>query len=601
MPPPLLYLHPAGHLNDFVVPAGALASLNAVRAPKLGRFAFEVADEELAAARVVAVDLHWAVGVPGFSRLVGHVRRVNPRATIVAGGITAGIHARALVDDLGVDFVVRGDAERDFAALCGALLDGRDPGVLPNVVGRHRPGGVPRRMTQEEFDATDCVTAGWFPTYERVSDWSTAVYSMARTIPVLRGCPMRCSACYGSYAQVMGEGHLVRSPASLAREVARAAESGLRSLRLIFAKPPPAVLSALLRGLAAAGPFPFPSPVGVYLCTPPTEDDLGALEAAFAAEVELSLIPPDEHEPALSPERLGDEEQRWRAASLRVDRSSSLRLAAWPTRGADTRRAREVFPAGERGRVDVLVGTSWRMTRPRADGRPTLAELDRIMAPLWTFYGARLLSPALARLLAPFRFLDDVEGDPETLPRPQDPLGRFHDVALEGWRAHRLPFLPGLEFSVLPLHRDPGGTPPARRDAGVLFHGSAGAIAAALAATPVGPEVPLSARLDHSALRLRSGPIATALDRVAFVPHLAAAAADGGPATLQPAAFGAVVLEAPRRLAGLEVRVALRIQEAELALVDASGAPVSRARLDLGFFTPVPPRPASGARERSGG
>lgn len=580
---PLLYVHPCGHLNDLVVPAGALASLNAVAAPKLGRYAFEVTAAEIAGARVVAVDLHWALGADGFSRLVRHVRDVNPRAAIVAGGITAGIHARTLVDELGVDFVVRGDSERDFAALCTALLEGRDPDPLPNVVARGRPDGFPERMTREQFDATDCVTAGWFPTYDRVSDWDAAAFSMARTIPVLRGCPMRCEACYGSYAASMGAGHLVRSPASLVREVGRAAAAGVRNLRLVVAKPPPPILRDLLGGLARAGPFRLPSTVGLFLCSPPSDDDLAAVEETFPGGVALSVVPPDEHEPPLPPERLHDEEEAWRRASRRVARSTTLRLDVWRTAGSDTRRARDVFGAGPR--VTVSLGTTWHVLRARAGAGPPLSELREVAAPLWTFYAARLLSPALASLLEPFRFLDELDRDPEHLPRPDGPLGGWHDVAIAGWRAHRLPTLPGLGFGVLPFLRGDGPLALARLHAGVRFHGPAGAVTPGLSPSRGAIPVPVRIDVDHATVWLRSGPLDAVADSFALVPHLAPPSG-AAPATLPLDAFGGVVLAAPRPVAGVEVRVALRIQEAGLTIVDARGKPLARARAELGYFTP---------------
>ncbi|MCM2335075.1 MAG: hypothetical protein NDI82_14165, partial [Anaeromyxobacteraceae bacterium] len=94
---PLLYVHPRGHLNDLVVPAGALSAMNAAPGPKLGRYAFEVGDDELRAARVVAMDLHWALGLSGLRPLLARLRAVNPAARVVVGGITASHYPEELV------------------------------------------------------------------------------------------------------------------------------------------------------------------------------------------------------------------------------------------------------------------------------------------------------------------------------------------------------------------------------------------------------------------------------------------------------------------------------------------------------------------------
>ncbi|MCZ7685946.1 MAG: cobalamin B12-binding domain-containing protein [Sandaracinaceae bacterium] len=91
----VLYVHPSGHLNDLVVPAGAVTCMNAIPGPKLGRYAHEVADEEILEAAVVAIDLHWALALSGLEPLVRHVRALRPDVPIVIGGITAGTTPRS--------------------------------------------------------------------------------------------------------------------------------------------------------------------------------------------------------------------------------------------------------------------------------------------------------------------------------------------------------------------------------------------------------------------------------------------------------------------------------------------------------------------------
>ena len=262
MLPEVLYIHPAGLLNDLVVPAGALSCMNAVSASKRGRYAFEVEDTEIRAARVVATDLHWAVGLPGFARLVRHVRQVNPDAVLIVGGITAGHYARELLEQHPVDFVVQGDSEVAFAALVNTVLTGRgDPSRIPNVHVRGAPSPALRRMTNEEFDRTDCLTCDWFPTFARVTDWDAVAFGPGRTVPVSRGCPSRCVACYGSYASTFGKGVRVRSPAGLAVILGRAQDEGVRNLRLILGKVPAATLTRLLAAsiaTGAAGALPSP-------------------------------------------------------------------------------------------------------------------------------------------------------------------------------------------------------------------------------------------------------------------------------------------------------------------------------------------------------
>ncbi len=338
----LLYVHPHGHLNDLVVPAGALTSVNAFAGSKLGRYAFELDDDEILEARVVAADLHWALGVSGFAPLVRHVRALRPEVPIVVGGVTAGHLARELLDARLADFVLVGDSEVGFAALVEALVAGRATAGLPNV---HARGEAPvaRRMTEAEFDVTDCLTADWFPTYDAVSRLDAAAFPAGRTLPVARGCPLRCPDCYGSYASTYGAGYLVRSPAGVVGLLRRAAAMELANLRLFLGKLPAPRLDALIDAIAAAGPFPFDSMLGLFLCTPPSPEQCARLEAAFPGEVAFSMVPPAEHVPALPDATRAHEEGAWRTLAAHVRASSRAHLDAWTTARGSAERARALF------------------------------------------------------------------------------------------------------------------------------------------------------------------------------------------------------------------------------------------------------------------
>lgn len=575
---PLLYVHPRGHLNDLVVPSGALSALNAAPFPKLGRYAFEVTDAELRAARVVAMDLHWALGLAGLEPLLARVREVNPAARTVVGGITAGHYPRELVEALGVDYVIQGDAEETFPALVAALIEGREPGDLPNLWSR---GRSPRlaRIGQAAFDASDCLTADWFPTLTRVRDWTTAAYPMSATLPVARGCALRCPTCYGSHAETFGPGLLVRSADGLARELGRVRRLGLRSLRLFAGKLPAGTLSTLLAAAAEVGPLALDRGVGIYLCTPPSEADLDALETAFDAHVGITVIPPGEHVPRPPPAALAREEACWRAAAARVRRSPRLRLDAWTMDPADAAAARGLLePDGQR--VVVSQGTGWSVTRPVGQDRPTLEALRTALAPLWTFYAARLLSPALDVLLAPFRLLDELDADPADAPAPEGPLAAWHEVAQRGWRAHRIPALTGLTFFALPAAARPGAAGVGRVGL-ARVHGQARRLGAAEAALRAGIVQPLRCSADAGAIRLRAALAGWPPgDAVALVP---------GPPTgpLSPAWLEAVATHGLLVLEGApgaaELAISLRVQEAELAILGRGGEPLRRARAELGY------------------
>lgn len=578
-PAALLYIHPRGHLNDLVVPAGALSALNAVRGPKLGRYAFEVSDAEIRAARVVVMDLHWALGLGGLVPLLARVRAVNPGAPIVVGGITASHYPAELIESLGVDHVVQGDAETSFAALVAALLEEREPGDLPNVWSR---GVRPRleRMTEAAFDETDCLTADWFPTLSKVRDWITAAYPMSATLPLARGCRLRCPTCYGSHADTFGPGLLVRSAGGVAREVERARRLGLRSLRIFAGKLPASTLTTLLAAAASAGPVRLDRGAGIYLCTPPNPRDLDAIEAAFDGHVGITVIPPREHVPRPSPGSLAIEESAWRAVVARAKRSPRLRLDAWTMDGTEMEPARGLLePDGDR--VVVSLGVGWNLTRPVGSLRPEIRALHAAVEPLWTFYAARLLSPALDDLLAPFRLLDELDRDPASSPAPPGPLLAWHEVAQARWREHRLPALPGLTFWALPATLRPGAR--LGRSAGICrLHGAAHHVAAGGFELLAGSALPLRTVVEDAGVRLRveltSWPGTTMV-------ALAPAPPDGRltPGWIEAlSARGLLLLESAPEATFLEVTI--RVQEAGLALLDAAGQAVRRGRAELGYI-----------------
>ncbi|GMV43074.1 MAG: hypothetical protein AMXMBFR64_47900 [Myxococcales bacterium] len=572
--------------------------MNALDAARLGRYAFEVSDAEIRAARVVASDLHWAVGLPGFLRLVEHVRSTNPAAVIVAGGITAGHYASELVR-LGVDYVLRGDSERSFALLVKALLAGspselrtnlhrdlpRDlptelrPDLstdLPNVVSRSG-AGPSLRMTQAEFDATDCLTLGWFPTLSRVSDWPSAAFSPSRTLPAARGCPMRCPACYGSHASLYGPGTLTRSPGALASEVARAASLGVSQLRLICGKPPARTLTAWLRALAASGPHRFDSMVGLYLCTAPSDEDLDLLHRAFASPVALSVIPAEEHAPALPPGVLQREQAAWRRVVARLRDTDQIQLDVWATTPVDVDRIRRELDAEDHPGVRVSLGTVWNLLRPSDGAVPDMDTLRSTMDVLWTWLAARLLSPALSEALLPFALLDEVDDPPPNAPH----ISPAAWAAILGeWERHRLPLLPALSITATPVLAG-AHSAPRRTHAGVRYEGALAVHHPGELSAPLGPPTNLPVELTHRGARLRATlEIPAGADAIA----LHAAPLPGESASAAPGLVVVTGVSPGTRT----LRITLRMMDAWVDVSDRRGLRLASGRADLGGLRPPP-------------
>ena len=423
-----------------------------------------------------------------------------------------------------------------------------------------------------------------------------------------RGCSHRCDFCYGSFAATFGEGVPIRSPDDTVRMVRAASESGQPALRLIALKLPPRHLANLCEALAAAGPFHFPAGAGFYLCTPPSDPDLIALESAFADMVFLSAIDPFEIVPG-TPSSRQAHARGWRRVAERVAVSSRLVLDLWVTQPEHLAAARRRLPQAPGERVKVSYGGTWNVTRPM-DGRSPqdLDLVHRAVAPIWTFYAGHLLSPALHRLLRPWALLDELDEEPESSPRPAGPLGAFHDLALSWWRKHRLAALPGLRVRVIPCSWKSAGT-------------SQGSSWDSGGTSQAGPPQGRTSRSTSNELRTHDAAAVTSLDDLALDPAEEGATLAGGwdhrgvtlRARLGPTRARALVLvpcplggeqrldgrwiaavggaglltvalpriEAPRALL---VEVAIRVQEAMIGVMDEEGVVVARGRVDMGYL-----------------
>jgi hypothetical protein len=225
-------------------------------------------------------------------------------------------------------------------------------------------------------------------------------------------------------------------------------------------------------------------------------------------------------------------------------------------------------------------------------------------------------------LLEPFALLDEMARRPETEPRPPDELGPYFDVVMQSWREHRLPVIPGLgwcavrlglvEQPVVGQARGWGAGARARRAVrrmvvsrtaqGACYRGDLVVVEPGAFTLLPGQAVRLHTEADHTGTRLEVElpPIGGA-DAIALVPALQA---DSPSEPCRAAWVGAlarhglvaITLPSGRASAavepGLTLRVTLRVQEAEVALLAASGALLSHGKADLGYVRPPRARPS---------
>ncbi len=147
-------------------------------------------------------------------RISGLARRIFPDANIVLGGVHATVFPEEALATPTVDFVVRGEGE---AALL-SLLRGEPPGTIPGIAFREQDRIV---RTPERRSFTDLGTLP-LPAYHLLPMqlYRPALGSHRRLpaigIVISRGCPGRCTFCYGHH---LGRVTRYRPVASVIEEI----------------------------------------------------------------------------------------------------------------------------------------------------------------------------------------------------------------------------------------------------------------------------------------------------------------------------------------------------------------------------------------------
>jgi radical SAM superfamily enzyme YgiQ (UPF0313 family) len=110
-------------------------------------------------APVFGIDLHWlphAYGALGVAELV---KRVNPKAKVLMGGLPATYFHEEVIANPAVDFVLRGDAtEEPCRQLLAALRDGTPLEAVENLTWKRSDGQVvvnPQTFVPADLDGID--------------------------------------------------------------------------------------------------------------------------------------------------------------------------------------------------------------------------------------------------------------------------------------------------------------------------------------------------------------------------------------------------------------------------------------------------------------
>ncbi len=178
-----------------------LAWLFAGRAAQVsGVYGHQLSDGMIRGHDDFIVELNWFTELFEFGMLVEHIKRVNPRARILFGGLYAQLVYRTVFERYPVDGFIRGDNELPLRL----YLDGEAPESVPNLVTRDREPDIEYRFSAGEFAGLE-FDLDWFPDYAdhlaRYPTIDNQQYRMPMIITSRGGCAAPhagCEYCMGS-------------------------------------------------------------------------------------------------------------------------------------------------------------------------------------------------------------------------------------------------------------------------------------------------------------------------------------------------------------------------------------------------------------------
>lgn len=139
-------------------------------------------------------------------------KRVNPAVRVVLGGVHPTLDPAGVLENAEVDYVIRGEGERAFAALAAVLASGRTPCEIEGVSFRGDGALVIRDKTPliGDLDSLPMPDYAAFPV-ERYIEHNLHLRGIRGiSMIVSRGCPFQCTFC--AVHQTMGRKWRIKSP-----------------------------------------------------------------------------------------------------------------------------------------------------------------------------------------------------------------------------------------------------------------------------------------------------------------------------------------------------------------------------------------------------
>jgi hypothetical protein len=166
-----------------------------------GVYGFELTSDLVRAHQRFIVELSWFIGLHEFGLIVDFIRRHNPSAEILFGGLYAGIQYREILRQYPVDYFIAGDNEQPIRR----FVEGVPARDIPNCVGRDFANPQSYVFTPDEFSNLD-FDLSWFPSYFKYRI-EGELFHIPHLITFKGGCDAvhdGCDYCMGSKHKFLG-------------------------------------------------------------------------------------------------------------------------------------------------------------------------------------------------------------------------------------------------------------------------------------------------------------------------------------------------------------------------------------------------------------
>lgn len=205
----IIYVHPKTPMTyPRNIPISIPALIKRINYPVKGYCYSELNYDIIKNAKICIIDIHWFFSLQGAKKLVKNLRDVNEDIKVVSGGITSTEYPHKIIDELDVDFIIRGDGEIPLPMLVDSLMNnGKDIEKIPNLIGKNSFSTLfkvkPYALNKKDFNENEFFDIDFFPFMKRelvkmhANNPGFPPFVYPFLLP-FRGCPIECDFCAGA-------------------------------------------------------------------------------------------------------------------------------------------------------------------------------------------------------------------------------------------------------------------------------------------------------------------------------------------------------------------------------------------------------------------